>query len=163
MTGEAKSGPVFLAPAEFIVEDADAQVNAKRWALKIENGKLWVFTWNDEKTYHDTLIIERTGVVGQVVLPPQPDLTLLVRQFPPLEHIMPMLKAARRLIEVGAQERLQPQLVHTKLARALWPIFGRPDAIALTGMAQFFGVNVVWAPPLDQYVVDPFAKVETTH
>lgn len=140
------------------VNDERAPADERRWKVKIENGRLTVQTWNDARTWHDTLVLERRGPMLRVKLPVHGDLRELVEQFPALAHIAPVVVAKRRLVEAGAPEDLAPQLIHTKVAVACWPIFGMHDPCPLAGAAVFFGVRAVWAPALDQFVTDPDAK-----
>lgn len=150
--------PAELDELNVDVTELEAPADERRWKLKIENARLIVQTWNDAATWHDTIVLERRGPMIRVKLPVQADLRLLIEQYPALQHVAPIVVAKRRLVEAGAPEEMAPQLIHTKVAAAVWPIFGQPDKCPLAGAADFFGVRAVWAPALDQFVTDPDAK-----
>jgi hypothetical protein len=145
------AGPVWI-------HDDAAPADYKTWKLELREGRLVVETWNDERTWHDTIVLERKGPMLRVKLPVQADLSALYKQFPAIAHLTPIVVAHRRLIEAGAGEPFAPQLIHTRLALALWPIFGLHDPCPGAGAADFFGVRAVWAPALDPFAQDPDAK-----
>lgn len=156
------SSPNPLSPnldgLDVFVTDKSAPVDERRWKLKIENGRLIVQTWNDASTWHDTIALERRGPMIRVKLPVQADLRELIERFPALKYIAPIVVSKRRLVEAGAPEDMAPQLIHTKVAAACWPIFGMKEACPPAGACDFFGVRCVWAPALDQFVTDPDVK-----
>ncbi|MGH7337519.1 MAG: hypothetical protein ACREI7_08075 [Myxococcota bacterium] len=151
----AVEGP---GPFEFEIEESDAPADCKRWRLKIEHNRLTVEGWNDARTWHDTLVLERRGPMLQVKLPAQADMREIFKKFPALELVAPIIVAKRRLVEAGGPGDMPPQLIHTKAAKLIWPIFGMRDECPLAGGASFFDVMAVWAPALDQFVSDPDAK-----
>lgn len=147
------------AAGPFWIHDESAPADHKTWKLEIKESRLVIETWNDARTWHDTIAIERRGPMMRLKLPVQGDLSELFDKFPAIEHLVPIVVAKRRLVEAGApEEELAPQLIHTKLAIALWPIFGLHDPCPPDGAADFFGVRAVWAPALDQFAKDPGAK-----
>lgn len=146
------------AAGPFWIHDEQAAADEKTWKLELKEGRLVVETWSDERTWHDTIVLERRGPMMRVKMPVQGDLRALFEQFPAVELLAPIVVAKRRLVEAGAPEDLAPQLIHRKLAVALWPIFGLKDDCPPAGAADFFGVRAVWAPELDQFATDPDAK-----
>lgn len=138
-------------------EEADAAPNEAAWEVRAAaGGGIVVKAWNDDRSVHDKLILRRVGTVIQTVLPPAVDLNLL----PELKPIASIINARRRLTESGYQEDLPPVLIHTKTAKAIWPVFGLPAAAPASGCCSALGVLLVWAPALDEFVFPPPSPAE---
>lgn len=137
-------------------EDPQQPANERRWHVELGvNGNLRVAAWNDEATACDRVELERSGIVIKLKLPPTPDLREAVRAYPALARFVPFVLAQRRLQEAGHTAPLPPLLVHTTAARELWPVFGLKEPFPPFGAAAPFGLLVVWAPELDQFVPAP--------
>lgn len=138
-------------------EDQDQDANERRWHVELVNGALSIVAWSDDGQSCDRVMLERTGIVITLKPPPAADLRDAVRAYPVLEQFVPFVQAQRRLVEAGHRTPLPPLLIHTALALQLWPIFGMKDRCPPFGAAAPFGLLVVWAPELDQFVPQPKA------
>lgn len=125
-----------------------AGAGAYAWHVRPTLDGIEVYTLTPEGAVIDKIVLRSRGVGIVVDAPVHPKLDE-VPELAQLKHVI----EAHRFMAKRYDGRMQPALVYTKQAEAMWPIFGgalgtRPPS----GVANVVGGFIAWSPELDHYL-----------